>query len=86
MYTGEPAPDIPLDDRCRTRPSQCTPIGIIEFDDQGALQSRSYKDQIMAQIRAEAEKNSTLIVVFAHGWLNNAAPENGNLEEFQKLM
>lgn len=62
------------------------PIGIIEFDDQGALQSRTYKDEIMNRMRGLTEEHGTLTVVFAHGWLNNASPENENLAHFQTML
>ncbi len=67
-------------------PEDDIPIGIIEFDDQGALQSRRFKEEIMTKIRDLTAEHGTLTVVFAHGWLNNAAPDNGNLENFQKML
>ncbi len=62
------------------------PIGIIEFDDQGTLQNRKFKDEILDRIRVLTQTQGTLTVVFAHGWLNNAAPENQNLSNFQALL
>ena len=62
------------------------PIGIVEFDDQGVLQDRPSKEVIMDRIRWETDEHGAFVVVFAHGWLNNAAPDNGNLAEFQALL
>jgi pimeloyl-ACP methyl ester carboxylesterase len=62
------------------------PIGIIEFDDQGVLQNRKYKDEIIDRIRQLTNEHGALTVVFAHGWLNNASPENENLAHFQKML
>ena len=62
------------------------PVGIIEFDDQGTLQNRKFKDMILDRIRMLTQTQGTLTVVFAHGWLNNAAPENQNLSNFQALL
>ena len=62
------------------------PIGIVEFDDQGVLQDRPSKEVIMDRIRSETDEHGAFVVVFAHGWLNNAAPDNGNLAEFQALL
>lgn len=69
-----------------SEPGDGIPIGIIEFDDQGALQSRTFKDEIMNRIRGLTDEHSTLTVVFAHGWLNNASPDNENLEHFQAML
>lgn len=62
------------------------PIGIVEFDDQGVLQDRESKEVIMDRIRTLTDEHGAFVVVFAHGWLNNAAPDNGNLAEFQRLL
>ena len=62
------------------------PLAIIEFDDQGVLQSRDFKDSMMADIRSLGADEDVLVVVFAHGWKNNAAPNNGNLDKFQMML
>ena len=69
-----------------SEPGDGIPIGIVEFDDQGALQSRSFKDEILNRIRGLTEEHGTLTVVFAHGWLNNAAPKNENLARFREML
>ena len=68
--------------------NKCIPLAIIEFDDQGVLQNRSYKDEILDRIRQETEKEDAriLTVVYAHGWWNNAEFKNENLTNFQMLL
>ena len=61
-------------------------VGIIEFDDQGALMRRDLKNQIVGRIRELGASEDVLMVVFAHGWKNNAAPDNGNLRDFLEIL
>ena len=61
-------------------------VGIIEFDDQGALMRRELKNQIVGQIDELGTSEDVLMVVFAHGWKNNAAPDNGNLRDFLEIL
>ena len=61
-------------------------VGIIEFDDQGALMRRDFKDRILGHLRELGAAEDVLMVVFAHGWKNNAAPDNGNLRDFQEML
>ena len=62
------------------------PMGIIEFDDQGALHDRARKDALMGQLRNLASESDLLIAVFAHGWKNNAEYNNGNLRDFKTFL
>ena len=80
------APFVVLDQEDKPN-SYPIPIGIIEFDDQGVLQNRKTKDEIMNRIRAlTTETSHALTVVFAHGWQNNASHENKNLDKFQEML
>ena len=61
-------------------------LGFIEFDDQGQLRDRQQMYQVLDNYRAIAGVKDILLVVFIHGWHHNAAPEDGNVMEFRKLL
>jgi len=61
-------------------------LGFVEFDDQGWLWSRKQVDTLTNRLYAEQRTNGLLIVVFVHGWMHNASPEDGNVMTFRKKM
>lgn len=61
-------------------------LNIIEFDDQGKLFKREQKDAVLKQLEQLSKSNDLLLVVFVHGWQNNADPENERLETFKKIL
>lgn len=66
--------------------SQPVLVGYVEFDDQGYLREPASKDRLMEQIRAINRERPVLMVVFAHGWKHNAAPDDGNVEAFGQFL
>jgi alpha/beta hydrolase family protein DUF900 len=61
-------------------------LGFVEFDDQGWFWDRRQWDAVQQMIRAEAgldqSTNGTqgmVMVLFVHGWKNNAATDNDNV-------
>ena len=64
-------------------------LGFVEFDDQGWLWSRAQMDKVLVAIKEEMgpnRENGVLLLTFVHGWKNNAAYDNGNVEEVRKTL
>lgn len=61
-------------------------MGYVEFDDQGYLRDARSKDRLIEHIRAIDHDRPILMVVFAHGWKHNAAPDDGNVEAFAQFL
>lgn len=66
-------------------------LGFVEFDDQGWFWNFRQKNAIEELIQNEcclgtANAKATIIVLFVHGWKNNAAYENGNVQTFRAVL
>lgn len=61
-------------------------LGFIEFDDQGQLWDRKQMSDVVGNLAAEAGKKELLMVVFVHGWKHSAAPGDGNIKTFRKVL
>lgn len=67
-------------------------LGFVEFDDQGWFWDTNQVKAVEQMIRTEAGIGQSnvaqgiVIVVFAHGWKNNAAIDNDNVEMFRKIL
>ena len=59
-------------------------LSAIEFDEQGDI----WKPAQVSAVRSSIQKSTRkpLLVVFIHGWHNNAHPGNGNLQSFNQLL
>jgi len=55
----------------------------IEFDEQGDLFDRRQRSSALSMIRSAKDP---LLIVFIHGWHNNAAPDCQNLQSFNRLL
>lgn len=69
---------------------QCT-LSIIEFDDQGDFWKPRQLDDTLELISEKSNRQGgeALVVVFVHGWKNDASPENEtekNLGSFKKVL
>lgn len=62
------------------------PLGFVEFDDHGEFWSRSQYDSVQKELVKQAKKGRLLLIVYVHGWNNNAAPNNRDLEQFKELL
>jgi pimeloyl-ACP methyl ester carboxylesterase len=60
-------------------------LAIVEFDDQGRCYSRPQMKAVADWIARHLNED-TIIVVFVHGWKNNARSDNGNLKNFQQVL
>ena len=71
-----------------TPPSYCPAgdarytLSFVEFDDMGELWDAKELDQALQAIRAESA-NSPLVVLFVHGWKNDASDKSGNVWGFR---
>jgi hypothetical protein len=67
-------------------------LGFVEFDDQGWFQKTNQLEQVKRIIREETGLDGTnkpagvLIILFVHGWKNNAACNNTNVVEFRAAL
>jgi len=60
-------------------------LSIIEFDDQGAFQDRGQYQALQQWLKARQGKR-LVVVVFVHGWNDNAAWNNGSLGTFKQTL
>ncbi|MBW8865171.1 MAG: hypothetical protein JF609_09675 [Verrucomicrobia bacterium] len=63
-------------------------LGFVEFDDQGWFWSHQQWSAVKEEIKAEnaATTNGMTIIVFVHGWKNNSAADNGNVQMFRRAL
>ena len=61
-------------------------LGFIEFDDQGQLWDRKQMSEVVGKLAGEAGTKELLMVVFVHGWKHSAAPGDGNIQTFRKVL
>ena len=61
-------------------------IGVIEFNDQGQLHSRTQLTRLLKCLKAELEENNLMIVTFTHGWHHGADKEDSNFKDFQTIL
>lgn len=66
-----PAPKIP-------------PLRIVEFDDQGDVWTKRETEAAVKMIAGMPQ--DSVVVLFIHGWKNNAAADNADFQSFQKLL
>jgi hypothetical protein len=70
----------------KTEPASEYLLGVVEFDDQGAKYAPAQMDVLFTQLKAETTAQDLCLVVFVHGWENNASYDNGNVQEFRQLL
>lgn len=61
-------------------------LGFIELDDQGQLWDRKQMHSVMNKLLPESGENDLLMAVFVHGWKHSAAPNDGNIKTFRKVL
>jgi len=74
-------------------------MGIVEFDDQGQLWRDNYKKRdatapgkselgrVLEALKQRVEKGPVQLVIFVHGWNNNASDlEQGNVNSFREML
>jgi len=73
-YVVEPVPGEPFDFR------------VVQADDFGSFWNRGEAQQTLDHVQARAQTTNTLVVLFIHGWHNNADPANANLRGFRAAL
>lgn len=61
-------------------------LSFIEFDDQGQLWEREQMRKVLDSYLPIAGVDDVLLVAYIHGWHHNADPEDGNIEDFRRLL
>lgn len=61
-------------------------LGVVEFDDQGAKYDPAQMNVLFDRLRAESAAQDLCLVVFVHGWKNNASYDNEDVQEFRALL
>jgi len=66
-------------------------MGFVEFDDQGWFWDVKQKSAVEEMIRNEcgigtAKESAVILALFVHGWKNNAAFDNTNVETFRTVL
>jgi len=61
-------------------------LAIVEVDDEGDFVSPPQLEHLGERIRLVRAHSGAIVVVFIHGWHNNAEWDNANLESFRRLL
>jgi hypothetical protein len=67
-------------------------LGFVEFDDQGWFWNTNQLEAVKKMVRSETGLDGSnspqgiVMVLFVHGWKNNAAPDNDNVEMFRQTL
>ena len=61
-------------------------LAFVEYDDQGQLRDVDQMQAVLSNYQQIAAKEDVLLITFVHGWHHNAAPEDGNIQEFRKVL
>lgn len=71
-----------------TIPGQGVHLGHVEIDDQGELQSFEQLQAVTRDLKKETRLSSHLVILFVHGWNNNAneGAGGGNLRSFRAAL
>jgi pimeloyl-ACP methyl ester carboxylesterase len=61
-------------------------LRVVQADDFGTLWDAAAAQTALDEVSREAAANNVLVVVFVHGWHNNAQPDNANYLDFTKAL
>jgi hypothetical protein len=89
-----PAVDPPLFEvvstNCKGPGSASYRLAFVEFDDRGEFFERDQLNQALRTIREAKEiaskKDPAAVVLFVHGWKNNASDRSGNVAGFKSML
>lgn len=57
---------------------------IVEINDDGRFLNPQTAKEALSSIEQKSAQTNTIVVLFVHGWHNNASPDSPNLGEFNK--
>ena len=78
--------ELQLNIQERPQDLQAYTLGIVEFDDQGKMLKPHQAESIINQIRERGEYHQVSIIVYVHGWYNNAEPGNNDVRKFRGIL
>lgn len=61
-------------------------LAFVEINDQGVLRERPQLNRIVDLIRLRGEEKPQTVLMFVHGWHNNAKANNGNVEQMRQTL
>lgn len=61
-------------------------LAFVEINDQGLLRERGHLDRARDLIIRRGQGGDQTVMLFVHGWHNNARADNGNVETFRRLL
>jgi hypothetical protein len=61
-------------------------LEVVQVDDFGSFWDAGHAREVANRIDTWSQAENTFIVVFIHGWHNDAEPDNGNLINFQQSL
>lgn len=61
-------------------------LSYVEINDQGLLRERGQLERVRDLISRRGHHGNQAVMVFVHGWHNNARADNGNVETFRRLL
>ncbi len=89
QYQSNRVAQFPLDPNASGPSGIQIPLGFIEFDDNGELFSREQLNNTIEKISALEKDNPATginVVVFIHGWKNNASNASNNVAGFEAFL
>jgi len=85
-------PGAPDDPRAVLESAAAYQLGFVEFDDQGWFWDPRQMETVIKTIRSATPalkaggRKGAVVVLFVHGWKNNAAYDNGNVQTFRSIL
>ena len=67
-------------------PTSAVTLGYVEVDDQGELQSFEQLRTVTDQIKTQTRHRPVHLLLFVHGWNNNASENASNVQSFKKTL
>ena len=61
-------------------------LEIVQVDDFGSFWDARHAEHVANRIDALSRTQNVFVVLFIHGWHNNASPRNGNLLDFEEAL
>lgn len=76
---------VPTTNAAAERPHEGFDLHVVEYDDEGQPWNGPRLDETMSMVREQLE-DPALVVMFVHGWKNDASVCNGNISCFRDML